>query len=143
MPMKRLLDRCALLDLKVKGDKRGSLVALESEREAPFPIARVYYIFGTRGDVVRGHHAHLDLDQLAICVAGSCRIMIDDGVERQEVLLDRPDRGLYMGRMIWREMSDFSPGSVLLVLASAAYDEADYIRDYDQFRALVRAGKAP
>jgi dTDP-4-dehydrorhamnose 3,5-epimerase-like enzyme len=129
---------CRLHQLDVRGDARGSLIALEGSSEVPFDVARVYYIFGTRPGVERGFHAHERLTQWAICVSGSCVMRIDDGVSRVDVTLDRPDRALEIGPMIWREMHHFSSDAVLLVLASAHYDPADYIRDYHQFLAKVR-----
>ncbi len=115
------------------GDERGSLVALESEKTIPFAIQRVYYIFGTKEGVSRGFHAHRHLQQVAVCVRGSCRMVLDDGVQRQEAWLDSPTEGLLIGNLVWREMHDFSPDCVLLVLASEYYDESDYIRDYQDF----------
>ncbi|MBA3511526.1 MAG: WxcM-like domain-containing protein [Sphingomonas sp.] len=113
------------------------LVSIEA-KDVPFPINRVYYILAAEG-ASRGFHAHRRLDQLMICVKGSCRLIVDDGRERREVTLDRPDRGLHIGRMQWREMHDFTADSVVLVLASAPHDEADYIRDYESFLAETRA----
>jgi len=130
---------CRLIPLASRGDERGSLVAIEGTSDVPFDIARVYYVFGTTAGVTRGRHAHRALNQLAVAVAGSCTMLLDDGASRVEVRLDDPETGLTLGPMIWREMSDFSPDCVLLVLADAAYDEADYIRDYAQFLALARA----
>lgn len=132
-----LVGNCKLHELNVRGDARGSLIALESSRNVPFDIARVYYIYGTQTGVPRGFHAHRALRQWAICVAGSCTLVIDDGRERQSVVLDTPSRALEIGPMIWREMRDFSPDAVLLVLASKAYEERDYIRDYETFLAEV------
>ena len=134
-----LLPGCRLVPLKVRGDARGSLVAIEGERDLPFAIARVYYVFGTTAGVDRGCHAHYRLRQLAVAVAGSCTMLLDDGETRHSVRLDHPAKGLTMGPLIWREMKDFSPDCVLMVLADAVYDEADYIRDYDAFRAAVAA----
>jgi len=134
----RLFDNCGLDQLTVRGDDRGSLVAIEGLQDVPFQIARIYYIFGTGPGVERGFHAHKALHQFAVCVSGSCTIVLDNGQERRSVRLDRPDRGLHIGPMIWREMLDFKPSTVLLVLASAKYDEADYIRDLDEFHARVR-----
>lgn len=114
------------------------MVALEGGGDVPFDVARVYYIFGTKPGVERGFHAHERLTQWAICVAGSCVMRVDDGTTSMDVVLDRPDLALEIGSMIWREMHHFSPDAVLLVLASARYDPADYIRDYDQFLAKVR-----
>lgn len=133
-----ILSNCRLCDLPVRGDERGSLVALESGAEVPFDIARVYYIYGTRPGEARGFHAHRTLNQYAICVSGSCVMRIDNGRESQELQLHRPDQALYIGPMIWREMREFSPDCVLLVLADAPYEEADYIRNYDEFAALAR-----
>ncbi len=128
---------CRLVELQVRGDERGSLVAIEGERDLPFAIARVYYIFGTKAGVDRGFHAHRRLRQLAVCVAGSCTMILDDGRSRVAVRLDRPTQGLEIGPMIWREMRDFSDDCVLMVLASEPYDEADYIRDHDAFLDLA------
>ncbi|MGX5660649.1 sugar 3,4-ketoisomerase [Castellaniella ginsengisoli] len=125
------------MDFLPLGDRRGSLVALEGQRTVPFAIQRVYYLFGTKAGVSRGYHAHRRLQQVAVCVAGRCRMVLDDGVSRESVWLDSPTRGLMIRSMVWREMHDFTPDCVLLVLASAHYDEADYIRDYQQFRAKL------
>lgn len=121
------------------GDDRGSLVALEAELNIPFEIKRVYYIFGTQQGVARGFHAHHNLKQVAVCVAGRCRMILDDGKAREEVWLDSPTKGLIIGDLVWREMYDFSDDCVLLVLASEYYDETDYIRDYDEFTKMVNA----
>jgi dTDP-4-dehydrorhamnose 3,5-epimerase len=129
---------CRLHGLDVRGDARGSLIALENGKELPFDVARVYYIFGNRPGVERGFHAHEQLTQWAICVSGSCVMRLDDGTTRADVTLDRPDLAVEIGSLIWREMHHFSPDAVLLVLASASYDADDYIRDYDTFMAKVR-----
>jgi len=126
------------INFPIKGDSRGSLIALEGNKDIPFEIKRVYYIFDTKKDVIRGHHAHKTLEQVLICVSGSCTIVLDDGKERSEVLLDKPNIGLYVGPNMWREMKDFTPDAVLLVLASDLYDEADYIRDYSEFLAYLQ-----
>lgn len=115
------------------GDERGSLVALEEEKTVPFAIKRVYYIFGTQQGVARGFHAHRNLKQVAICVTGKCRMVLDDGNTREEVILDSPTEGLLVEDLVWREMHDFSEDCVLLVLASEHYDATDYIRDYEDF----------
>ena len=119
------------------GDDRGSLVALEGNKTVPFDIKRVYYIFGTEPGVVRGFHAHKALKQVAVCVTGNCRILLDNGLEKVDVWLDSPVRGIVIEEMVWREMHDFSPDCVILVLASEHYDEGDYIRDYDEFKKCV------
>lgn len=133
-----LLPNCWLTDLPVKGDERGRLVALEGGREVPFEIARVYYIFDSEPNAPRGFHAHRNLRQYAVCVRGSLTMCLDNGTEQRRVVLNRPDQALHIGSMIWREMHDISSDCVLMVLADSLYDEADYIRDHDQFQALVR-----
>ena len=119
------------------GDDRGSLVALEGGNTVPFEIKRVYYIFGTEQNVARGFHSHYNLKQVAICVTGRCRMILDDGKNREEVWLDSPTKGLLIGDLVWREMHDFSKDCVLLVLASEHYDENDYIRNYDEFIKVI------
>ena len=120
------------------GDDRGSLVALEANKTVPFDIKRVYYIFGTQKDVSRGFHAHINLKQVAVCVTGKCRMIVDDGKQRAETWLDSPTKGLFINDLVWREMHDFSDDCLLLVLASEHYDEADYIRNYDKFIETVK-----
>ena len=127
-----------LIPLHLHEDERGKLVSVEGSRDLPFPIERVYYILARQG-AARGFHAHKSLDQLLICVSGSCHSLVDDGVERHDVLLDRPDVGLYNGPMHWLEMREFTPDCVLLVLASAPHVESDYIRDYAEFLTAARA----
>lgn len=115
------------------GDERGQLIALEEFKDIPFAIKRVYYMFDTVNGVVRGHHAHRSLEQILICIHGSCKIRLDDGKEKKVVSLEKPYEGLYISNNMWREMYDFSPDAVLMVLASELYDESDYIRDYEEF----------
>lgn len=119
------------------GDERGMLVALEEMKDIPFRIRRVYYMYDTLRDVTRGKHAHKNLQQILFCVNGSCKVMLDNGHERKTVLLEKPYEGLYVPSNMWREMYDFAPGTVLMVLASELYDESDYIRDYDTFLRYV------
>ena len=121
-----------LIDLPSLGDHRGGLVAIESNQSIPFEIKRLYYIFNTTHQS-RGFHAHIDLKQIAVCVKGSCRFILDNGHTREEVTLNSPTQGLYIDELTWREMHDFSEDCVLLVLASEHYDESDYIRDYQEF----------
>lgn len=132
------LNLAKLFDFKSLGDPRGNLVALESELDIPIAIKRVYYIFGTISGVARGFHAHKKLQQIAICVSGSCTVLLDDGVIKEEVNLASPEQGVLIDRMIWHEMYDFSEDCVLLVLADEYYDEADYIRDYESFREVIK-----
>lgn len=119
------------------GDERGQLVAIEESLDIPFTIKRVYYIYDTLPGVHRGFHAHRNLQQILVCVHGSCKILLDNGREKETVVLDKPYEGLYIGYGTWREMLDFSEGTVLLALASEHYDERDYIRDYDAFLKTV------
>lgn len=127
-----------LISFSALGDDRGSLVALEGEKTVPFAIQRVYYLFGTKLDVSRGFHAHKKLQQVAVCVTGRCRMVLDDGQKREEVWLDSSIKGVSLPPMVWHEMHDFSPDCVLLVLASEHYDEADYIRNYEDFLRLIK-----
>jgi dTDP-4-dehydrorhamnose 3,5-epimerase len=129
---------CKEIELAVRGDERGLLVALEGATGVPFDIARAYFIYDTVEGVVRGRHAHRKIEQLAVCVSGGCTMLLDDGTRRAEVRLDAPDKALLVPPHVWHEMSGFTPGAVLLVLASAPYDERDYIRDYDEFLELTR-----
>lgn len=122
------------------GDFRGQLVSLESNREIPFEIKRVYYAYDTIHEAVRGRHAHKTLEQILICIHGSFRLLLDDGESREQVFLDKPYEGVYIAHMIWREMYDFSDDAVLLVLASDLYNEDDYIRDYEVFLDIVKKG---
>lgn len=139
MTIPALPKSCQIIDLALRGDERGSLVALESGRQVPFKIRRAYYIFGTRQGVSRGFHAHRQLQQLTVAVAGSCDILLDDGKTQARLRLDRPDVALTLPPMVWHEMHDFSEDCVLLVLADDVYEESDYIRNYDDFRLAVRA----
>lgn len=120
------------------GDDRGQLVALEELKDIPFHVKRVYYMYDTVEGVVRGKHAHKTLEQILVCIHGSCKILLDDGNEKKIVPLEKPYEGLYVANNMWREMYDFSEDAVLLVLASDYYDEADYIRDYDTFLFYVK-----
>lgn len=127
-----------IIEFKELGDDRGWLVALEAERNIPFPVRRVYYIYGTRPGVHRGRHAHHRLRQVLVCLNGACTILLDDGRVREEVRLTVNTEGLVLEPMVWHEMYDFSPGCVLIVLADGWYDESDYIRDYAAFKALCK-----
>ena len=122
-----------IFNFDVHGDERGSLIALEEKKNIPFPIKRVYYIFGTKKGVIRGLHAHKSLNQVMVCLKGSCRIKLDNGKENRTVLLNDPSEGLLIRKMIWREMFDFTEDCVLMVIASDIYIEHDYIRDYNKF----------
>jgi dTDP-4-dehydrorhamnose 3,5-epimerase-like enzyme len=121
------------LTFLMKGDERGNLIALEANKNIPLDIKRVYYIFATKEGVKRGLHAHKNLDQILICVNGSCDILLDDGIEKNVIKLENRNEGIHIKKMIWHEMFNFSSDCVLMVLASDYYYEEDYIRDYKEF----------
>ena len=119
------------------GDDRGQLVSLEEYNDIPFRIKRVYYMYNTVEGVVRGKHAHKKLEQILVCISGSCKIKLDNGKETKVVVLEKPYEGLYVSNDMWREMYDFSQEAVLVVFASELYDESDYIRDYEEFLRFI------
>jgi dTDP-4-dehydrorhamnose 3,5-epimerase-like enzyme len=122
------------VNFDIKGDNRGNLIAIEQLKNIPFEIQRVYYIFNTKEGVRRGFHAHKNLKQMAVCLSGSRKFLLDDGKEKiDEVVLDSSQKGLLIENMVWHEMYDFSVDCILLVLASEYYNENDYIRDYNEF----------
>ena len=123
------------------GEDRGMLVALEEYKDIPFEIKRVYYMYDTKKNVHRGFHAHKSLEQILICIHGSCKVLLDNGTEKKIVSLEKPYEGLYIANNMWREMYDFSEDAVLMVLASEYYKEEDYIRDYNEFLRMVGVGK--
>jgi len=120
-------------------DLRGDLTFGEHDRHLPFPPRRYFVIFNVPGKEIRGEHAHRTLQQFLVCLRGSVRVMLDDGKERDEVVLDRPDLGLYVPPRVWAAQFHYSADAVLLVLASDVYDPADYIRSYEEFLRVVRA----
>lgn len=122
-----------LTDLYVHGDNRGKLIALEGNKDIPFEIKRVYWIYDTLPEEERGKHAHRELEQIIVAIDGACQFVLDDGKTRETVWLNRPDKGLYIGKNMWREMRHFSYGCKLMVLASKHFDEKEYIRNYDEF----------
>ncbi len=128
-------------DFTVRGDERGSLIAIEEQRDIPFPIRRVYYIFGTQPGVARGLHAHRQLQQVMVCLHGNCILQLDDGQDQTIVAMESNARGVLIDKMVWHQMYDFSPDCVLLVLAEDYYDEGDYIRDYQEFDKLAAAAR--
>jgi dTDP-4-dehydrorhamnose 3,5-epimerase-like enzyme len=119
-----------------KGDKRGTLVAVE-DLNLPFQIKRVYYIFNTHKNQSRGHHAHKKLKQVAICINGSCSMDLDDGSQEAHVTLNSPNEGLLIDNLIWKKMYDFSDDCILLLIASDIYDESDYISNYKEFKEFI------
>lgn len=127
------IDLCRIIDLPKISDPRGNLTYIESNNHIPFDIERVYYLYDVPGGAERGGHAHKALHQLIIAMSGSFDVVIDDGQEKKRIHLNRSYSGLYVCPMIWRELDNFSSGSVCMVLASNVYDENDYFRDYDTF----------
>ena len=115
-----------LVDLTVHGDERGNLVAIEKGSGIDFDIKRVYYIWGSENNVVRGKHAHKSLEQLIICVSGSCDFILQSGENHELIHLDQPNKGLYIGHNVWREFTNFSKDCVVMVLASDVYDKNEY-----------------
>ncbi len=126
-----------LVDLPVVTDPRGDLTFIEGENHIPFPIRRVYYLYNVPVDAERGGHAHHDLEQVVFALSGSFRIKIDNGSTKTEYWLNNPQKGLYINKLIWREMDSFSQGAVCMVLASRPYDESDYLREYDDFISTI------
>ena len=124
--------------LKHADSTYGSLSAVECGKDLPFDVKRAYYIYDVPEKVRRGFHSHIDLNQMLICVHGSVKILTKTPYEEQITLLDEPNKGLYIGPMVWREMYDFSPGAVLLVLADKLYDEGDYIRNYEIYEKIAK-----
>ena len=137
--MKPLLDNCRIIDLPKITDARGNLTFVEGGNHIPFDIARVYYLYDVPGGAERGGHAHKELRQLIIAMSGSFDVVLDDGTEKKRFHLNRSYQGLIVTPMIWRELDNFSSGSVCMVLASNRYDEADYYRDYDAYIADRKA----
>ncbi len=132
------LELCRIIDLPKIGEPRGNLTFIEGEQHVPFAIQRVYYLYDVPGGAERGGHAHFGLHQLIIAMSGSFDVVLDDGRQKRRFHLNRSYHGLYVCPMIWRELDNFSSGSVCLVLASNRYAEADYIRDYQAFLAAVQ-----
>jgi hypothetical protein len=133
------VEACHVLQLPKIADPRGNLTFIEGGVHVPFDVRRVYYLYDVPGGAERGGHAHKNLHQLLIAMSGSFDVVLDDGRLRKRFHLNRSYYGLYIGPMIWRELDNFSSGSICLVLASEVYDESDYHRDYDLFLRTARA----
>ena len=134
--VKSINPQVELVRFPVHGDKRGSLIALEGGQDVPFEIRRVYYIYDTEQNIPRGFHAHRNLEQMLVAVSGSVTIHVEYGERKEKILLDSPDKGLLIKGLVWRELRDFSEDCVLVTLASGHYDEADYIRDHQEFKKI-------
>ena len=135
------LQNCKIIELPKISDPRGNLTFIEGERHIPFDIKRVYYLYDVPGGAERGGHGHKELQQLIIAMSGSFDVVLDDGKEKKRFHLNRSYYGLYVTPMMWRELDNFSSGSVCMVLASIPYDESDYYRDYDEFIKAVENNK--
>ncbi len=129
---------CKLIELPRNYDRRGSLTPISNHQEIPFDIIRTYYLYDVPGGESRGGHAHRELQQLMVSVMGAFDVILDDGQGKKIVRLDRAYFGLYIPKLIWRELVNFSSGANCLVLASMPYDEMEYIRSYDEFQMLKR-----
>ena len=127
-----------LEEFKVLGDHRGQLVALEANRQIPFDVKRVFYIYGTQEGIPRGNHSHYKTKQFLVAVNGSCKVTLDNGKEKETFDLNKPNLGLFQDALIWGSMHDFSSDCVLMVLADEYYDASDYITDYDKFVEVVK-----
>jgi len=132
------IDRAQLIDLRKVSDPKGNLTPIEGGLDVPFEIRRVYYTYDIPGGETRGGHAHRALEEFIVAASGSFEVFLDDGLKRASFFLNRSYYGLYVPQMVWRHLSNFSSGSVCLVLASDRYDEADYIRTYDHFIETVK-----
>lgn len=134
-----LRERCPVLQFKDLGDERGKLVVIEGGKAIPFDIKRVFYIYESDSTVVRGQHANRESEFVLINVAGQSKVRITDGTEEFIVELNKPMMGVYIPKMIWKDMYDFSDDSVLLVLASTHYDDNEYIRDFDEYMNIMKS----
>lgn len=129
-----------VLDFKKISDSRGTLVALEENKNIPFDIKRIYYLYSLN-DEPRGFHAHKELRQVALCLNGSCDMILDDGINKKTFRFNSRSQGILIEPMVWHEMHNFTKDCVFLVLASDYYNESDYIRDYEQFKILINKNK--
>ena len=127
-----------LIKLKSNGDLRGELVVLEGNKEIPFDIARVFYMYNTTNDISRGNHANWNSEFVFICVNGSLKVKTYDGKNEENFILDKRDEALYLPKLVWKEMYDFSEDAVLLVLSNCKYDKAEYINDKKRYEEIVK-----
>ena len=129
----KLITNTKLIHFKTFNDNYGCLIPLEVGEEIPFPVNRIYYIYDVEQGARRGFHSHKELEQILVCVHGTVKILVKTPFEQEDVLLDKPDTGLYIGPAVWREMYEFSSDAVLMVFASRHYETADYIRNYEEY----------
>lgn len=134
------IDDCRIIELPKISDPRGNLTFIESNRHIPFDIKRVYFLYDVPGGAERGGHGHKKLQQFIIAMSGSFDVVLDDGFKQERIHMNRSYYGLYVSQMMWREITNISSGAVCMVLASEFYDEADYLRDYNEFLKLAKSG---
>ena len=140
-PVGTTVHDCKIIDLPKIESEKGSITPIYEKEHIPFQIARVYYLYDVPGGAYRGGHAHHELEQLLISVMGSFDVVLSDGKERKRVALNRAYHGLYIPRLIWREIENFSSGANCLVLASHPYEEKDYVREYNDYQSIKEAEK--
>jgi dTDP-4-dehydrorhamnose 3,5-epimerase-like enzyme len=141
MNMKKLDDMYRLLEFADLGDERGNLIVIEGGQQIPFEIKRVFYMYNSDRDVVRGQHANINSQFVLINVAGTSKVKVDNGTQSRVIELNRPHMGIYLDRMLWKDMYDFSEDSVLLVLANTHYDGSEYIRSYEDYLRIIKEKK--
>ncbi len=133
-----VINKAEMLEFTERGDERGHLVVCEGGVDIPFEIKRIFYIYGSDSEVVRGQHANRNSEFVLINVAGTSKVKVKDGKGNETIYsLNRPHTGIYLPKMVWKDMYDFSEDSVLLCLASTHYDDSEYIRDYDEFVSII------
>ena len=132
------MQKYKVLNFNVHSDKRGNLISLADNKEIPFKIKRIYYTWNMPNKAIRGGHAHKRLDEVMVCLHGSCDFVLDDGKEKITITLDRPNKGLYIKANVWRDFRNFSPDCVVILIASDYYDTEDYIRDYDEYLKSIK-----
>lgn len=133
-----LLEECKIINFSESGDERGKLVAIEGNKTIPFDVKRIFYIYGTDQKVIRGQHANKDSEFVLICLSGNCKVRLTDGLNEKTVVLDTPKVGLYIPKMVWKDMYDFSSGSVLLVVTNTYYNKEEYIRDFNEYLSIQK-----
>jgi wxcM family protein len=130
-----------LLNFPQLGDERGHLVVVEGNKDIPFEIKRIFYIYGSDKDVIRGQHANRLSEFVLINISGRCNVFVDDGENQETVILDKPYQGIYLNKMVWKNMLNFSKDAILLVLSNEYYNSEEYIRDYEEFKKIIREKK--
>lgn len=130
-----------LLNFPQLGDERGHLVVVEGNKDIPFEIKRIFYIYGSDKDVIRGQHANRLSEFVLINISGRCNVFVDDGEKQETIVLDKPYQGIYLNKMVWKNMLNFSKDAILLVLSNKYYNSEEYIRDYEEFKKIIREKK--